>query len=238
MGTFGSASARHLEEAFAEATGRAGRADPVLPGSGGPAGNASLTAWTGVLLLVLGIAELLTLVDVRGLISWHVAIGALLLPPALLKTLSTGWRIARYYTGAPSYRAAGPPPLVLRVLGPLVVVSTLSLLASGVVLVLLGQETSRQALFTSGPWRVDWITVHQASFAVWAVATGLHVLGRLLPMLRLTAGRGGAAPPGRPWRLAVLAAATVAAVALAVLLVGAEDSWRHVAVLRYDDGSR
>jgi hypothetical protein len=72
------------------------RTDPVLAGSGGPAGNAVLTAWTGLTLLVLSVAELLTLFDVRGLISWHVAIGALLVPPALVKTASTGWRIARY----------------------------------------------------------------------------------------------------------------------------------------------
>jgi len=52
-------------------------------------------------LLVASVAELLTLVNVNGLLSWHVAIGALLVPPALMKTTSTGWRTARYYTGPP-----------------------------------------------------------------------------------------------------------------------------------------
>jgi len=52
-------------------------------------------------LLVASVAELLTLVNVNGLLSWHVAIGALLVPPALMKTTSTGWRTARYYTGHP-----------------------------------------------------------------------------------------------------------------------------------------
>jgi hypothetical protein len=33
-------------------------------------------------LLVLFVAELLTLFDVRGLVDWHVAIGALAIPPA------------------------------------------------------------------------------------------------------------------------------------------------------------
>jgi hypothetical protein len=238
MTSFGGATARHLEEAFAEASGRAGRVDPVLPGSGGPAGNASLTAWTAMTLLVLGVAELLTLLDVRGLISWHVAIGALLVPPALLKTASTGWRIVRYYAGAPPYRTAGPPPLVLRLLGPVVVLSTLALLGTGVVLVLLGEASSRQALLSLGPWRVDWITLHQAAFAVWAVATGLHVLGRLLPMVRLTVVRGGSdrAVPGRPWRLGVLGLAAATAAVLAVLLVGASDSWQHDDGRGYDEG--
>jgi hypothetical protein len=232
VGSSSGSPVRHLEEVYVEATGRAARANPVVPGNGGPAGNAALTAWTAMVLLVLGLAEVVTLLDVRGLITWHVAIGALLLPPALLKTASTGWRVVRYYSGSPTYRASGPPPLVLRLLGPLVVVSTLALLGSGVVLVLLGEESSRQALFSLGPWRVDWITVHQAAFAAWAVVTGLHVLARLLPMIRLTVARDEApvAVPGRAWRLGALALATVAAVALAVFLVDSADSWQH------DDG--
>jgi hypothetical protein len=86
-----------VADAVAEAVGRERRVDPVLPRTGGPAGNALLTAWTALVLLVCSLAELLTLFDVKGLISWHVAIGALLVPPAVLKTASTGWRIARYY---------------------------------------------------------------------------------------------------------------------------------------------
>ena len=63
-----------------EAVGRRRRHDPVLPRTGGPAGNATLTAWTGLLLLVLFLAEMVTLLDVHGLISWHIAVGALLDP--------------------------------------------------------------------------------------------------------------------------------------------------------------
>jgi hypothetical protein len=70
------------------AAGRYHRNDPTAPGSGGPAGNARLTAWAGLLLLVLSLAELVTLINVGGLISWHVVIGVLLVPPALLKTVS------------------------------------------------------------------------------------------------------------------------------------------------------
>src|SRR5438309_11249472 len=123
-----------------EAAGRSHRQDGVLPRTGGPAGNARLTAWTGVILFVLFVAELVTLLDVRGLISWHVALGVLLIPPALLKTASTGWRILRYYTGSRPYREAGPPPLFLRILGPLVVAATLALLGTGLVLIALGEQ--------------------------------------------------------------------------------------------------
>ena len=106
--------ARLRTEALAvadEAIGRGHRSDPVLGTTGGPAGNARLTAWTGLALLVLIVAELFTLLDVRGLLSWHVVIGVLLVPFALLKTATTGWRILRYYTGARPYRSAGPPPV-------------------------------------------------------------------------------------------------------------------------------
>src|SRR3954449_3454145 len=137
---------QHVAETVSVALGHAHRDDPVLSGTGGPAGNALLTAWTGLVLLVLGVAELLTLLDVRGLISWHVAVGALLVPPALVKTATTGWRVVRYYRGNPAYSEAGPPPMVLRLLGPIVVVSTLALLATGVVLIVLGQDDSRRSV--------------------------------------------------------------------------------------------
>jgi hypothetical protein len=168
------------------ALGRSHRDDPVASGTGGPAGNARLTAWTGLLLLVLSVAELVTLINVGGLISWHIVIGTLLVPPALLKTASTGWRIARYYRGNLAYHQAGPPPLLLRILGPGVVASTLGLLVSGLLLVLLGQDRSRTVLLTALGQRVDWLTLHQGLFIVWAVLTGLHVLGRTVPALQLT----------------------------------------------------
>ena len=121
-------SSRILQRAFtdtvAEATGRETRDNPVIPGTGGPAGNVLLTAWTGLVLLALSVSEGLTLFDVRGLISWHVALGALMIPPAVMKTVSTGWRMGRYYVGSPPYQQAGPPPLLMRLLGPLLVVST------------------------------------------------------------------------------------------------------------------
>jgi hypothetical protein len=215
-----------VADALAEAAGRGGRDDPVLAGTGGPAGNAVLTAWTGLILLVLGVAELLTLFDVRGLISWHVAIGGLLVPPALLKTGSTGWRLVRYYLGHRPYVEAGPPVLLLRLLGPLVVASTLALLGSGILLILLGEQRSRAELLTLVGFRVGWITLHQASFAVWAGATGLHLLSRIVPALRLTfLAPGTRRVPGgrlRSWALAIV---VVLACALALILVRADGSW-------------
>lgn len=221
-----SGAAALFAETVDEALGRERRVDPVVAPTGGPAGNALLTAWTALVLLVGSVAELLTLFDVNGLISWHVAIGALLVPAALMKTGSTGWRILRYYTGTRPYVDAGPPPMLLRLLGPLVVVSTLGLLGSGIVLVLLDPTRAHRSLLDLLGFRIDWVTVHQVFFAVWAAATGLHLLGRIVPALRTAVLRpGAAAVPGAWMRWTLLAAAAVAAIALAVVLVHVDGSW-------------
>lgn len=179
------AANRVVTDVVATATGRAQRADPELPGTGGPAGNAHLTAWLGLVLLLASLGELVTLLDVTGLISWHIVIGVLLVPPALAKTASTGWRIARYYTGNRAYRQAGPPPLLLRILGPVVVLTTLAVLGSGLTLIAVGPEATFTPLLTVVGQQITWLTVHQATFIAWGVATGLHVLARIVPAARL-----------------------------------------------------
>jgi hypothetical protein len=220
-------------ELLAEAGGRSHRADPVLRRTGGPAGNARLTAWTGLLLLGLFLAELVTLLDVHGLIDWHVAIGVLLVPPALLKTATTGWRIVRYYTRGRSYVSAGPPLLALRVLGPFVVLATLGLLGTGLVLVALGEQRARAGSWSLLGHRVDGVTLHQAAFVVWAVVTGLHVLARLVPAAQLATGRrkegaGPAGPvPGRAARAAVLVLVLAVAGVTTALVLPAAASWQH-----------
>lgn len=222
----GSSVERLLIPALAEATGRHERPNPVVPHTGGPAGNALLTSWTGLVLLVLSLAELLTLFDVRGLISWHVALGALLVPPAVMKTASTGWRMTRYYTGSPTYARSGPPPMLLRLLGPLVVAATLGLLGTGIVLVLLGEERAHVGLLTLPGFRIDWVTLHQGFFIVWAAVTGLHLLGRIFPALQTTLlHRSGAEVPGRWARGMWFLVMAAGAAALAVALVHADNTW-------------
>lgn len=218
-----------LADTLATATGQAERHDPVRGRTGGPAGNALLTAWVGLVLLALFLAELVTLLNVQGLIDWHVALGALLIPPALVKTATTGWRIVRYYGGNADYGYAGPPPLVLRLLGPLVVIGTLALLATGVVLVAIGQDASRRTLLAPLGFDINWITLHQAAFIVWGAATGLHVLGRLVPALRLVGGRSasGGRVPGTGLRVGIIALLVATAALAGVLLVQADASWHQ-----------
>jgi hypothetical protein len=195
------------------------RTDPVEPGTGGPAGNARLTAWTGLVLLVLFLAELVSVFDLEGLIDWHVAVGVLLVPPVLLKTATTGWRVVRYYTNRPAYRRAGPPPMPLRVLGPLVVLFTLALLGSGLLLVAVGSPTTGDPLVTVAGLHVDALLVHKIATGGWSVVTLLHLLGRLAPALRTVRADRAATPvPGRLPRTVVLSLTLTAAVVMTILV--------------------
>jgi hypothetical protein len=136
--------------------------------------NSRLTGGLAAVLIVLLAAEGLTILRVRGLLSWHVFIGMLLIPPVLLKIGSTGWRFVRYYSGSPAYRSKGPPAPLLRLLGPAVVVLTAVLLASGVALVLAPHAVGGKLLF-----------IHKASFVLWFGAMTIHVLGHIIETTRV-----------------------------------------------------
>ncbi len=137
-------------------------------------GNARLTASVAAVLFVLLAAEGVTILQVGRLITPHVFIGMLLVPPVLLKMGSTFWKFAHYYLGDPDYRRKGPPVLTLRLLGPLVVILTATVFASGIIL-LLGPQS----------WRSSLLTVHKASFIAWLGVTAVHVLGHLVDTARL-----------------------------------------------------
>jgi hypothetical protein len=188
----------------------------------GAAGNARLTAANAAVLLVLLAAEGVTILRVRELLSPHVFIGVMLIPPVLVKVASTTWRFARYYTGAPAYRRKGPPPVLLRLLGPVVVILTLVLLFSGVGLLLV-----------SRPWLSLLLKVHKASFVLWFGAMTVHVIAhvgevfRLAPRDWLRRGRREVTGAGaRQWLIAV---SLVAGVMLGFLLLGQVGHWLSAA---------
>jgi hypothetical protein len=216
---------RSIGEFWAIAAGHETRSDPVLQTSGGPAGNARLTAWTGIILLPLFLAEVATLLSLHQLISWHIVIGTLLVPPALLKTASTGWRISRYYTGHRPYVEAGPPPLLLRLLGPLLVVTTLALLGTGLALVALGTSSRHTSLLAVGGLQISVLTLHQLSFVLWVGATVIHLLARAIPAARLAAGSKQNPVPGGVGRVLTLAAALIAGAIAAWVVLSVSQTW-------------
>ena len=76
--------------------------------------------------------EGITILRMRSLVSLHMFIGMVLIPVIALKLGSTGYRFVRYYTGSRAYREKGPPPLALRLLAPVLVVTTISIFVTGV----------------------------------------------------------------------------------------------------------
>jgi len=217
-----------VDELVATAIGEAHRSDPVRPHTGGPAGNARLTAWLGAALLLLFLAEAFTLVSLHRFIDVHILLGGVLVPLTIAKTATTGWRIARYYSRSPDYVEAGPPPLVLRVLGPLVILTALAVLGTGIALVAVGAGGAFHTLFSVAGFRVSPLTLHQAAFAAWLAVTALHVLARTVPALKVMAGRADRAPvPGKGLRVIVLVGAVALAVVCGVVLLHVSGSWTH-----------
>lgn len=136
--------------------------------------NARLTGSTAAVLFVLLFVEGVTILRIGPLLNVHVFVGMLLIPPVLVKVGSTTWRLAKYYLGDPAYRKKGPPAPLLRVLGPVVVVLTVVVLASGVAL-----------LLASPGWRTRLLLLHKVSFVLWFVAMAVHVLCHLLDTAKL-----------------------------------------------------
>jgi hypothetical protein len=189
---------------------------------GGTTGNERLTAATGVILIGLLAVIGVTILSLRSLLWVHLFVGMLLLGPVLLKLLSTGYRFTRYYTGNRAYRAKGAPPTVLRMIAPIVVLTTVIVFASGVALLLIG-PSSRGTL----------LPIHKVSFIVWGVFTAVHVLAHMPSIPRLLSAdyartaRLGGDVSGRAGRTLSLAGALVGGLVLAVLLIPDFAPWVH-----------
>jgi len=106
--------------------------------SADPQGNRRLTAMTGAVLLVFFTAEVITTLLMGSLFSLHFFLGMVLIGPVCLKVGSTVWRFIRYYTGSQPYVRRGPPATLQRVLGPVLILLSLTVLGSGVMLAVTG----------------------------------------------------------------------------------------------------
>jgi len=186
-----------------------------IPRGGGVDGNERLTAMVAVLLLVLLFLAGLTVPVANSQTRLHVFLGVVVIPPVLLKIGSTTWRFARYYAGNFSYRRKGPPALILRLVGPVLVVLTLVMLFSGVGLIVVAPTSMRSQLSQ----------IHRVSFVLWFAVTTVHVLGHLKETATF-------APRDfiRRTRRHVRGASTRAWVTLASLVTGLACAW---AILPY-----
>lgn len=182
-------------------------------GRDGVAGNGRLTAALGALLLILLAAEGATIPFIGQLREAHILIGMLLLGPVAAKLAATGYRFARYYLGAPAYVRKGPPQLVLRLLAPGVVFTTVALFGTGVALLLVGPNSELSFL-------------HKVSFIAWFGLMTIHVLGHVVGLPeRAFADWRGPRLAGARLRLAAIVAALAIGAGLALLGFSAAGSW-------------
>lgn len=168
------------------------------------------------LLAVIGV----TIISLSRLLWVHLFVGMLLIGPLALKLASTGYRFARYYTANRSYRQKGPPPAPLRVIAPIVVLTTLVVFASGVALLFIG-PSSRGSL----------LPIHKVSFIVWVAFMAIHVLAHLPTVVRslradyVEPSVLGEHPPGRNGRALSLIGALTAGVVIAILVIPQFAPW-------------
>jgi hypothetical protein len=159
-------------------------------------GNERLTALTGVLLLALLVVEVVTSIRLRTLLSAHVVVGVVLAGPLVVKLGSTGYRFVRYYTRSPAYVRRGPPHLALRVLGPLLVATTLVVVGSGIGLMITGPDHAGLLL-----------PLHGFSVLVFVPLTVIHLVAHILATRQLVADdwrtASAALAPGRGIRVGV-----------------------------------
>ena len=187
--------------------------------TGGTDGNERLTAMTGSLLLVLLAIEGVTLLGLHAMLTLHFFVGMLLVGPVLLKIGSTGYRFVRYYTGSVPYVRKGPPALPLRILGPMVMISSIGVVGSGVAL----------ALVRPGP--TPWLLAHKLFFAAWFCVITVHVTwyAPQLPRLLRTGSphleRAQVVLAGAGKRWLLLLAALAVGVVVAVATYHAAGSW-------------
>ena len=191
----------------------AGRRDRL----GGTAGNRLITSATGLVLAALLAVEGVTIVWMGDLRTEHMFIGLVLIGPVVLKLASAGYRFARYYTHAPRYRAEGPPLLPLRLLAPILVVTTLLIFASGVVLMADGHRSDLM------------LELHKVAFIVWSGCFGVHFLWYLPRAWSTFATSLRAArserTPGSSMRALLLGAALGGGAALALALLPSVEAW-------------
>lgn len=132
---------------------------------------ARLTSLLGVLLFALLAVEGVTIPFTGQLLTWHVVVGVVLIPVMGAKIIVTSYRFVLYYTKRLDFKKAGPPWMPLRIIGPLVIITTFTMMLSGVALMVVGPYGATRGL---------WFSVHRASFIAWFVFTAIHVLAYVL----------------------------------------------------------
>jgi hypothetical protein len=182
--------------------------------------NERITAIAGAVLFVFIIIELLITANLHGLITEHIFVGVLLSGPLVVKMFSTGYRFFRYYTKSSDFVRKGPPNIILRLLAPFLVLSTVLVFISGFGLA-FGHD---DGLFGK---------IHSISVALWIPLTAVHAYAYIRKVPRLIGSdwnkQSKYQMPGRIARLGINIAGLMAgAIAAIVLLPLYASGWGHL----------
>ena len=190
----------------------------------GVEGNARITGATGALLFVLLAVEGITILRIHDLLTAHVFVGMVITAFVVTKLASVGYRFVRYYLGDPAYVRKGAPHVVLRIAGPILVLTTIAVIVTGIAGLAAGR---------SAHWLID---LHKASFILWFVVTTVHVIGHVLDTPRLAVAdykpesRTSAVDGVRlRWLVIVVTLATGLMLAYVFINSGWIDAWSHLA---------
>lgn len=166
----------------------------------------------------------MTLLQLGRLLYWHYLLGFLLIGPVCLKIASTVYRFTRYYTRQEPYVRKGPPRPLLRIIGPLIVLSTIAVLGTGVLLALEKQPETYLGY--------SLVFIHKVSFLGWAALMTIHVLAYLPRLPRLlaadaVAGRTARAVGGRGLRYSLVLLALGAGAGIAAWGAHLASAWHR-----------
>jgi len=179
-----------------------------------------MIALVGTVLLVLIGVEIIIAADMRALMPIHIFVGVVLTFPLFMKMGSVGYRFLRYSTGSPAFVQKGPPRLEMRLLAPLLLLASLSLVASGITLALLGPPTA---------FSVCVLRLHALSVICWLPLVALHVGTYIwrVPRLLLADWQKHSTRwvPGRGWRYGGTLVALLAGTGAAALFFPFAASW-------------
>lgn len=172
--------------------------------------NERLTAIAGGLLFVLILVELFITASLDGLTTEHIFVGILLSGPLVVKMLSTGYRFVRYYTKSSAYVQKGPPNILLRLMAPLLVLTTILVFISGYGLA-FGHDGR---LFGK---------IHALSVTLWIPLVAVHAYAYIRKVPALIGAdwksRSTHQVPGQKARLGINFAGLVVGVVAAVVLL-------------------
>ena len=189
--------------------------------------EARFSALFGITLLVIFMAEIMTVPFIAGAVGVHIVIGLIAVPLVLGKLAISTYRFTRFYAGDTEFVEAGPPWLPMRLIAPLLVATTVLVIGSGIEIVVAGPSSFSDTFLGAA---------HTLLSLIWFFLLGLHALAYYLRSYHsarkdflavMRRFRGGRRRDGAYLRVGVLIATLVMGWFLALQFQAGIRSWEN-----------